>query len=378
MGRERWTPSSSVVNAYGWRNLKLSNTKQLRAGLGSVGDQRFRLVGVGDSWLQGRGGNNSNDAGAASLCALSQLAVLLTASGIPARADSVNGWAGTGSAANYIGYNPKLAYTGAPIAMPGYAGPGFHIWQLPNAATATYTPGGTFDTVDIYFPKLAGQGTFTISDSAGVKATIDTSVGGTAMGKQTVTLAANSTYFTITASSNLANWALFNVRTAAAKAVEIINMGVAGYQLNNMKVAAGVSPFATLATLTQVLDNNAINVSLVNGWINDKIAGRTLVQASDDLRAVLTHVTALGGAMYMNYAGVSTATVTAADFALWSNTMMDIAANEFDLPVYDPSVQQPSYTDGNALALYFDGYHFRKGGQTILAKGFKRGFDAII
>jgi len=369
-GREQLVNTSGVTVS----NLKLSNTTTTRNMLASSGSTRGILQFVGDSFIQGRGANGNGDVGARPKSWPVQAVALINSLGFSAQADSVCGWGSVSPSTidGYIAYDPRVTYSGTVTKYSGIAGLGYEMFQLAAGATLTFTPGGTFDTVDVFYAaKAAGAtSTFTVSDAGGVKGTIDCNVGTAAIQTTTVTLAAGSTYVTFTGGAAASTIAFFKTRTAANPVIEAINCGQAGKPVQQWAPSAASAPYGTQASLN-LLDTGLSAVTVIDGWYNDLKTPRTLAQLQTDLRALCAWAKTKGDLWYVNYAKLNPAQVDDATFALWSQAAKDIVTNEYDGVFIDMSKVLPD----NAVALSqglinSDLLHLQKGGHTLTARAF--------
>lgn len=354
------------------RNLKASNTTTTRNMFALSGVVRGILQFVGDSFPQGRGANGNGDVGARAKAWPTQVVSILNAQGISAQADSVCGWGSVSPSTidGYVAYDPRVSYSGTVTKYSGIAGLGYEMFQLAAGATLTFTPGGTFDTVDVFYAAKASgaTGTFTVSDAGGVKATIDCNVGTAAIQTQTVTLAAGSTYVTFTGGASASTISFFKTRTAANPVIEAINCGQAGKPVQQWAPSAASAPYGTQASLN-LLDTGLNSVTVIDGWYNDLKTPRTLAQLQADLRALCAWAKSKGDIWYVNYAKLNPAQVDDATFSLWSQAAMDIVVNEYDGVVIDLSKLLPDNSAANAQGLMnADLLHLTKGGHTICAR----------
>jgi len=363
-------------------NLKASNTTITRNMLASSGVTRGILQFVGDSFIQGRGANGNGDVGARPKSWPVQAVSVLNTLGYTAQADSVCGWGSVSPSTidGYIAYDPRVSYSGTVTKYSGIAGLGYEMFQLAAGATLTFTPGGTFDTVDVFYAaKAAGAtSTFTVSDAGGVKATIDCNVGTAAIQKTTVTLAAGSTYVTFTGGAAASTISFFKTRTAANPVIEAINCGQSGKPVQQWAPTAGAAPYGTQASL-DLVDSGLSAVTVIDGWYNDLKTPRTLTQLQTDLRALCAWAKTNGDLWYVNYAKLNPAQVDEATFTLWSQAAIDIVINEYDGVVVNMAKIIPdnaaAYTQGLINA---DLLHLQKGGHTLTARAFANAMTSCI
>lgn len=152
-----------------------------RARMAFVGDST--IAGWGSGGVVGTGAGATPGSGGNYLRASStpqQLSVLLSAAGIPTRADAIFGTGTTtaNTVAEYVVVNPGNTF-GADWGVHSSSTLGGN--SLTSAATGTtswVTRSWEYaaDTFDIYYMTLAGFGTFTVTDASGTLATVDASV----------------------------------------------------------------------------------------------------------------------------------------------------------------------------------------------------------
>lgn len=373
------SPSDSYTGAaYSPENLKTTNTINTRKALASSGLSRSIIQGVGDSFIQGRYSAGNTDVGARKFSWFTLMIANLQSQGVSINGDSVCGWGSVTPSTidGYVAYDPRVSYTGTVTKYSGIAGLGYEMFQLAASATLTFTPGGTFDTVEVYWAAGASgaTGTFTVSDAGGVKATIDCSLNPGAVRTQVVTLAAGSTYVTFTASSTC-TIAFFKTRTSSIPQVEAINCGQAGKPMQQWAPTAASAPYGTQASLN-LLDGSLPVVTIVEGWYNDLKTPRTLAQYSADLRAFCSWAKSKGDLWFVNYAKLDPSLVDESTFRTWANTAKSIVINEYDGVWIDASALLSDNTSIVSQGLMSsDKLHLQKGGHSIVAKAVS---DALI
>jgi len=357
------TPGGTSPGALpGMRNWKASNTVNLRAMM--AGGVRGRLIGFGDSYIAGHGANGVVNDGNRAKSWITRLAATLTGKGIPASASFAFGGSNSAlDAAALAAYDSRYSFSGTGTGLLGNVDvPGGNAIGLTAAGDkVTFTPGGTFDTVDILFPRnTSGQGNFTVSVDGGttvIQTVENSSVAD--VGYVSVPVPAGSTAVTISKGTGFCYLTMIGTRTAGAPGIEVYCAGKNGTQLQVMAwapAAAGNRLWVSRSTLMKLCNNSAKNAILINGWYNDRSSGgRTLQQASDDLRVLLAELKTYADVVYCGYASLGGAIGTGADFRLWQDEMMRVAIEEFDIPVFDMSrvltsqAANPSY--------YYDQLH---------------------
>lgn len=384
-------PGGSVIGPYvptalagAIRNFTLANTARIRK-MRAGGRRRIRLVFLGDSLLAGTGADDNNLVNMRSNGMVALLAKLLTGAGIPARQDYGGG---TGSvntgvtAATLATIDPRFTFTGC-STLDGYKSLGGNMIRLSTAGDSfTFTPGSVGDTVELLFAKnTTGQGNFNVSiDGQTAQVVTDNDVVG--VGKATLTFQPGRA---ITISKGSASSFIISVglRMSSDPCVEIINGGVSGEQLANLATfpGSGTVAYVPLACLTAMLDANAINIVLVNGWANDYLNGATALQSATYLNTLLNQIRLLNAdTVYVNYAALdpTNSISQSVQDAYSAQCIATAIGGAAPSGVIDFSKVIPSYPIGNAAGLYWDPKHLGSMGQAYAAQLILRAILGVI
>jgi hypothetical protein len=301
---------------------------------------------VGDSTTAGAGSNGAGGgAGSGGTIAPTalrsksmpkELTNLFAAAGVPARTDAFWGCAvlGTATVANYSLYNPDVAFSGSwAIAAAGLLGIGGNFFTLAASqnGTITFTPQQNSNRLDCVYVLFPGNGGFTVSDSSGLLATIDTNTGtaGGAVGVTTVTRSANTQdpFLIARASSGVTNptaqifvdgfapWSTLNPM------VEIWNMGWIGSKVSDWTdTSHNYGPFRAVQGIVADLWSVELGANDINGGVSAatyQSGLTTLVSAfgtvgTPDKLIIEVHPTNPGGASFDIPASYRTAMATIA------------------------------------------------------------------
>lgn len=220
----------------------------------------------------------------------------------------------------------------------------------PSASSCNGPP--TVDTVDIYYVRNSGLGTFTVNVNGGsTLATVSTAGAGPSLVKTTVsfTATANPTINLIgpTAGGGL-NIAAFNAYLSTAKTLQIANFGFGG--------------FAT----TNFLSNNTYNIgnwyanyspdlSIVDLGINDAGTSVTPATFQSNMQTIITNGLTSGDMMLKSPAPSQNAPNSTGE--LTYIPVLNALSTSNSIPFLDGFTRWQSWTIANALGLFADSLH---------------------
>lgn len=358
-------------------NFKESNTRQLTKMIGNVlsGAGGGRIMFLGDSFVGGTGaGGSSNQVGGQANSMTARFAAILSARGLKAQEKSFFFDRGNGTVADVATCDPRLVFGGSPTILtdgtyPTLAG-GAVLFQA-TTDKFTFTPGGTFNKVEIYFfENTSGQGSFRVSFDGGttVTATVpdNTKVG---ISSVVVTAPSPATAVTVLGSSNFSNIVGVICRNTALDEIYVINAGRTARTLQTMAGTVGTTPttgaYNVRACLPVVLPTGSPNLTIINGWYNDQNSGRTQSQFVADLNTLITAAKAQGDVMYLPYGNLDPGTL--------SQTLQDqynaacvTAALAADIPVLNVKAKLPLYGVAQPMGYYADALHYREIGHAAI------------
>lgn len=309
--------------------VSASELRKFRSSVGKVlsATSRQKLLVLGDSTQTGRGaGTGGTGEIAARRKSPSQfLTTLLNSRGIPARGDAFFGNAGilTGSAADYASYNTNVAFGAGwsnALANPVYLG-GAWWGNSTNTNALTFTPERAADRFDIYYIAAggSGNGTFTVTDSGGTLATINTNTGTYACYKQTVTRAAASV-LPISIQRNGTGAAIYigaiDPWNSTLPELCVLNAAQSGIK------ASFVTDVSDPTTSKAMIDLIAAELHYVEFGLNEKAGGDSVAAASSNLTTLATNCQALGALAV----GISAPATSGNSYDLTSDWRAAIAA----------------------------------------------------
>jgi lysophospholipase L1-like esterase len=380
------TPKASALY-----NFKKTNTSKLSAIIGRGGSSlsvdRGRIVIIGDSYSAGyAAGNGDNFANGRKNCYSSQLATLLTQRGVNAAANWTMGDAFSGDTATLAGYDPRLTFTGCSI-LTGFDAIGGNMIQLGTTTDKmTFTPGGTFDTIEILVAcnnqaGVSGNFDVLLNGSATVSST-QTSNDILGMKKITLTVANTTTAVSVRGKTNSTFIAGIGTRMSTAKGVEIINGAATGQKLQVQAFAptsnGDAETWNNRAASTALMDTNALHCTVINGWYNDWSNGRTIAQMQADLQTLITFYKALGDVIFLGYVPLIASNIPLATFNAWQSAAYATCLTN-DIPYIDPPSQLVDFTTLNGYGLYGDNsLHFGSDGHHIIARMLLGAIDTCV
>lgn len=333
-------------------NFKPSNTFRTRVAIEKMlrGVADMPVYMPGNSKTVGRFSNGSGSSGYTNARTSGwppQLAAMLTALGIPAQNTSIF-TANNLSLANQTVADPRVSFVGAVVPNSNGGGGGFTI---PPGCSVSFTPGASFDTVEIY-PIVNSGDPFTFSINGSLVETITPTFNGIMQKFVRTVTAVNGTVTIGNAGTNSVTLMGIATRTNAAKTMLFFNAGNDG-----SKIPAATSSSSNYNTYLQVL---APKLTIINDTITND--ARTAAPPTDEatyktnLRALVTKGQATGDVILMPSPPLDTGFVTAANYSAFVQYNRDIAL-ELDCPMIDMEKLWPAFAVTNAQGLWGDGLH---------------------
>ena len=155
------------------------------------------------------------------------LADALTSAGKPVQSYQNFFGSGYDVAAQIYSVDSRLSITGSvPITATKSLGGQQPLMTSGNAIT--FTPGGTFDTVDIYWYGYSGAGSFAVTSNLGSHGTINQSNATSIAGKTTSSLGGNTTYISLTGASGNATPAGVDCYNPSCKSIRFLSGSFGG------------------------------------------------------------------------------------------------------------------------------------------------------
>lgn len=335
-------------------NFREDNTRKLRATLAKVrlGDARAKILCLGDSTTNGSGaGSGDNYNGARPRSYPVALAKALNdRERIAAHANTLTGSQGlTGFLATF---DPSVTI-GA-----GWGAGGSNVLggqSLNNSSTTNpiaKVVADPFDTVDIYYLRAAGLGTFTVNrDGGSTLATVDCSFGSGSLMKATVstTLAAGTLNIQRSAGGTVALFAV-DIYNSAAKSASVFNAGKSG------GLAADFVGSANYYSPTLAQTYFAADVTIAKFGINDATAGTSEASFKASLGTIIATAQGFGTAILTVPHARDAAVAAIAVQDAFNGYLYDLAA-QYDCPLIDLRRRFGTYADLTALGLMYDSTH---------------------
>jgi lysophospholipase L1-like esterase len=372
---------TQTVRESALRNWKKSNTSKIAAimGRGQSGFARARILGIGDSFTAGFAAAGTSFTNGRSQSFLTHLAAAMAARGMSATAD----WAvGDGNSGDVpLVYDPRVGLTGGTSLLTDFRCIGGSGWTMDGVGNRiSFTPANAFDTVEVLVMMNNNTGvsgnfdvfyngsgtlaqTVTSNDILGVKKVTLTVPGGTTATSVQFQRKTNATFI-----------AAVGTRIASKPGIEIINAGSTGTPLATYAAAPGLTTGAgdtntwnTRAAASVLMDTNALNVTIINGWFNDKDAASTIAATQTQLANLITAAKVWGDVIYMGYAPLDPSDTTLTVYNQWQDAMY-ATATAADIPIIDPPAQLPLYATGIAQGMYGDPLHLNGSGHAIIAR----------
>lgn len=362
------------------KNWKKDNTKNIRAAMAGAAsiDNRSVFLVEGDSLNAGSG--SDNQAGANLLNNIHKrrwttlMASLLTKAGYQADADWYGGTASAANAAAIAAMDPRMSFTntGGSILV-GYNAIGSRMIGANGVGDAiTFTPGRTFDRVMTLIGRGSALGTssLTCSSDATVRTLTHTN-GFNDLQLVTTSVTPGASSFTLSKATGN-NWvALFGVRDSSKPGIEVINTAISGIDLNyfNLTPDSSVNAFCPRVGVPALFADYSNKVVFLDGWFNDRNAGKTLDQMlAIQAQRIQAHKDAGSDVVWIGYPILNPGSIGTDTFNTWYDALQNQAIQMFDIPVIDMRVVMYSYAYGVSMGWYADSLHVRAAGQALIAK----------
>lgn len=259
------------------------------------------------------------------------------------------------------GFDPRCAFgaswgAGAAAATAG----GQMIYSISGALgsgadeTFAFTPGVSFDTVEIHWYRSASVGTFTV-DCGGVVLTTCASSGATGgtttpgtvnfVNKTTVTKTAGADPINIirTATGTVAIVGVV-AYLSTTKSVQVLNLGWSGARVSSAFWSGSAADYSPLNTLTDY----AADLTIINLGINDAIIGVTQSSFATDYTRIVNAALTTGDVLLCYPTWVDTTIATAFNQAAIYAAITSVAT-DLSLPVLDLQSRWGSYTIASGL-----------------------------
>ncbi len=357
-------------------NVSASNTSILRAILAAGGGSiRGRIWFLGTSVTAGLGAGSAtlplNNGKSLSFPAL--VAKMLNAQGMTANANYLCGDSGL-IYSQALTFDTRISGTVVGTSAESFGGKCFN---LTAGLLLTFTPGGTFDTVELGYPITTAAGSFTVSVDGGVTPiqTINIQGGVNSYGWVSITVPGDSTAVTLKNATGTAYGSVIGTRTAASPGIEIINAGWSGSTIKsgvagswNYDSGAGWGTSQATASI----DSTALNVFVLEATINDAAldsAGSGLPAFAAQVALWINRFLPKGDVIYRIPLAVQSTSPAGPSFNKYADTARDVAIS-LGCVVQDERLNYPDWVTSNALGLFRDQYHSSAAGYNTSARAF--------
>lgn len=358
----------------GVSNVTAANSSVLKSILKNAGSglSRGRIWFLGTSVTAGAGATSASlyTANGKAFSSPMQFAKLLVGAGYKAAADYTFCSQGASTFADAIAFDSRVTYAGAVDQAGDSIGGKFFMLQAAGQ-TLTFTPGGSFNRVEMGWALNTGSGSsvsLATNIAAATPSTLSGNAGASAMASQTILVPDNSTSFTLTYSGSAAflpKW--IGTRTEGAPTIEVLNAGWGG-----SKITGGNAGINWLANSTgagwgalsaqQSLDASVPQVFFLDSVINDA-SGAPGVPTYQAAMAQWIALLQAKGEVYVRIPSTVADTTDGQGFAIARavyNTYADAAvaaAKAAGVGVIDHRYINPDWAISNLRGLFRDGFH---------------------
>ena len=227
-----------------------------------------RILAIGDSTVQGTNSQESNSFGLRDHAWPAELEKLIAANGrTPSSRRSSFFGSGSGfTLTSLLAMDPR--WSGSAWVSGDYSTVGGKLFRLTNGTTGTltFTPGGGFDTVDLWADHGTGAGLLEVVTGGVVRATINLATGAPKTAFYSITAPAGSTAVSFRRNSATNTTSLFfnavAVRNASEARIEVMNGGWHGSRIADWLTSADPwSAYNGLTTFGQALTILCCNIN---------------------------------------------------------------------------------------------------------------------
>lgn len=231
-------------------------------------------------------------------------------------------------------------------------GPAIFNGVTPDTTTRSFTPTGAFDTIDLYFIKNTGAGTFTVNvDGGSTLATIDTS-GTAALGKQTISVTKGTHTINIQRNGTGGTvWIIaIDCYDSTTPKVAFANMGWSGATSDNL--SRNVNPWENISAYKSY----APDLAFVEIWTNDMGNGVAPATTVTNAQAIIDAVKVSGDVVLVGPPRYRVQNASQAVQDAMNATIKQLAVAN-NCPMFNLTEFWPEYNSAVAMGLMFDGLH---------------------
>lgn len=370
--------ATSLPAIAGVRNMRLANTVIARSILSS-NDGLFLFSG--DSYIAGFGaaGQAYAETNLKASSVSSRWATALAAAGF---STSNTSYMGSGRFSNntpaiFMDMDPRwnvganmsiLDQSVYPTFGGSLVGPSTNVAHA--AQVMTFTPGGTFDTVDMYCARSQTAGNMEVSVDGGVTPiqTVVFAQGAAGYGdvvKVTVTVPAGSTAVTFKYVQGSPTGTPFlagvETRTAASPKIRFVNGARSGTTVQANAAApttvANAGAYVPRAVMQKIATGITKGVLVLNGWYNDR-GTRSVAQINADYNTLCVEAKARGWEIwYVGYGQLSESAITKAAFDSFEVPIVNNLVTVHDAVIFQNNKVFTDFLINNPQGYYYDDIH---------------------
>lgn len=321
------------------------------------GQNNGKLLALGDSTTFGTGSNNSNSGNLRPQSYPTQLAAMLSSSGISAFSNS---FSGDGASGESTLFNDFRVTRGSWIQNTGNYTLGGSLFVATNNSLGPfqYLPIYPVDTFVVYYPTLVSGGalfSIDINGSGSIAINPNTGVSGVASQVISAPLGINTINITWT-SGTQAFFGTIRAYNSAQSCVDIINAGWPGATSTNLSLNnSNYAPLPTIGVL-------APDLTILNCGINEWLTGSSVATYTTNTQAIITECRLSGDVIIVTPNPTASSTTPVATQQPFINAMYALAISN-NIPLVDvwsrlsPQANYTSlYWTGNALHPNMKGY----------------------
>lgn len=276
---------------------------------------------------------------------------------------------------NFIGSgHPTPAVIDSRISLGGWAissgtSPGGNLLTKTSSGTFAFTPPRAFDRADIYYPTNPSAGflgTFNANIAGGANTLIATQQAD-ATRRVTLTGALAVQAVNILWASGVGLFTGIDTYENAVKQISMWGLGWSGAASNNYVSGAGGGQNAFNWGPQKGIVQMAPKLTLFDPFTNDMTAFTALATAKANAQQFITAVLAVSDVILAIPPPVAISQATQSEQDQYTAMILELAAENDNLPVIDFRTPWGTYVDGNADGKYSDTVHPSAAGYTDLA-----------
>lgn len=331
-----------------------------------LGAGNATLLVVGTSISAGEGSTGSGPNGnPISKSIPTLLAGRLTALGLPASWQAINADHANATASAITAFDSRVV-PGPWVGNFGTLGGSFLYSNAVSSTPLAITPTTSFDTIDIWYFRNPGNGTFTVNVDGGATLSTINSSGTAGFVKATITCTAGTHTINLTQTGAGPVYVMTVIpRTAANKEVTVINAarrgGLAAHYGNDNNI------YGSRAGLKAI----APDLTLIELTANDWKAPTDLTLYSNYIQNIIDDAKLSGDVLLYTSIPSDTSYASIAQQQQYIDAIVALGVKN-NVTVLNTTDRWTSFAFSNALGMYFDGLHPAGIGSADLANGLAR------